>query len=208
MKLLSKLLVSFVLSWAAMLYAAETPTPAASRPASRADREDTTPNHHLRVGDVVDVQVFGEEELHVKSSIDSGGFISLNLIGKLKVEGLSVEEAGKKVREAYMVDYLVDPIVNLSVTDFAKFRFTILGQVKSPGVYTFTASEQLNILQAIAKAGGYTRIGSPSKIIVKRVVNGKESIIQVNAKAMAKEAGAQLFEVRPDDTISVEETVF
>ncbi|MGV3772767.1 MAG: polysaccharide biosynthesis/export family protein [Verrucomicrobiales bacterium] len=164
--------------------------------------------HVLRPGDVLDVQVFGEEELRVKGQVEANGNINLNLLGKVRVEGLTAEDAAKHIRELYMVDYLVDPIISVTVTEFAKFRFTMLGQIKSPGVYSYNASEKLNILQAIAKAGGYTRIGEPSRIIVKRVVNGKETIIPVNAKAMAKEAGAQLFEIRADDTITVGETTF
>lgn len=162
----------------------------------------------LRSGDSIEVQVFGEEELRTKGQIDPNGLIALALVGKIKVAGLTSEEAASVIRQAYMVDYLVNPSVTVQVNDFAKNRVTVLGQVKAPGVYQYSNTESLNILQAIAKAGGYTRLGEPSKILVKRLVNGRETTIKLNAKAMANDAGTEIFIVQPEDTITVGETLF
>lgn len=164
--------------------------------------------HHLRAGDVVEVQVFGEPELAVKSALDPDGNIALTLVGKVKLAGKTPEQASQAIRQAYQVDYLRDPLVTVQVTESAKNRVTVLGQVKNPGVYTYPTTEKLNILQAIARAGGYTRIGEPSRVTVKRVVNGKEETIPVDTKAMAREAGTKIFDVLPEDTITVHETRF
>ena len=49
---------------------------------------------------------------------------------------------------------------------------------------------------------------NPAKIIVKRRVNGREMVMQVNGKALAGNTAAQPFEVLPGDTITVSESIF
>ena len=65
-------------------------------------------------------------------------------------------------------DYLVNPHVNVNVTEYSKRRITILGQVQKPGSYDMPDREAVTLLQAIGMAGGYTRIADPSKITFKR----------------------------------------
>lgn len=191
--------------FALRVQAADAPAP----PAKLEGRPQAAEAKHLlRAGDAIDVQVFGEEDLHVKGQLDPSGSIGFALIGKVKLKGQTAEQAARTIRELYMQDYLVDPLVSVQVVEFSKNRFTILGQVQAPGVYTYAVSEKINMLQAIAKAGGYTRIGQPKKIVVKRTVHDKETIIRLNAKAMANKAGQEIFEIQPEDTITVGETVF
>jgi len=52
------------------------------------------------------------------------------------------------------------------VEHFAERRFAVLGQVQKPGNFDFPQNESVNLLKAIAIAGGYTRLGSPSKVDV------------------------------------------
>jgi protein involved in polysaccharide export with SLBB domain len=68
-----------------------------------------------------------------------------------------------------------------------------------------TSDEPLNLLQAIATAGGYTRIGNPRKIIVERLVGDEKKIFKLNAESMAEDKKSKPFIVLPDDTISVGE---
>ena len=64
------------------------------------------------------------------------------------------------------------------------------------------------MLQAIGRGGGYTRIANASSVTIKRQAGGRETLLKVNAKALAKETNAQPFLILPGDTITVGESIF
>jgi polysaccharide biosynthesis/export protein len=165
----------------------------------------TSPQYILRQGDVVQVKVYQEEDLTSVSRIGREGTITMPLLGSVKVVSNSLEQATIIIRNLLAKDYLVDPQVNLNVTEFAKRRFTVLGQVQRPSTYDMPADEAVSLLQAIATAGGYTRIGNPRKISVQRTVGAESKVIPLNAEAMALDKKGKPFEILPDDVIIVGE---
>jgi polysaccharide export outer membrane protein len=126
----------------------------------------------------------------------------------VRLDGKSVEAARQQVQELLAKDYLVNPQVTITVIEYAKRRFAVLGQVQQPGFYNIPENERLNILQAISMAGGYTRLANTSRVTIKRNINGVETVLQVNAQSMASEQGAKLMEVQAEDTIVVNQRVF
>ena len=102
-------------------------------------------------------------------------------------------------------DYLVNPQVSLSVTEFAKRRFTVLGEVQRPGTYDMPFDESVALLQAIATAGGYTRIGNPRRITVQRTVDKTNTLLKLDAEAMANNKQQKPFVILPEDVIIVGE---
>ena len=112
--------------------------------------------------------------------------------------------------ELYGRDYLVNPRVNVSLLGYAKRRFTMLGQVNRPGSYEMPEGSPagIDILEAVAIAGGYTRIAAPERISVRRQHTGaSDQILKVNAKRLAKGEGGS-FLVTPGDTVTVGESIF
>jgi polysaccharide export outer membrane protein len=65
----------------------------------------------------------------------------------------------------------------------------------------------VDILEAIALAGGYTRIAAPERITVRRHNANGDQIFKVNAKRLTKGTGGSFF-VEPGDTITVGESIF
>lgn len=164
--------------------------------------------YRIHVGDMIEMSIYQEDELTTKVRVDQDGSVLLPLIGNMDLVGKTINVAAELIRKEFMKDYLVNPIVNVTVVEFGKAHFTVLGQVKRPGYYLYPANRSINLLQAIAMAGGYTRIGAPSKITIKRLQGDREQVLRVNAKEMAKEANRQLFDVKSGDTISVGESLF
>ena len=158
--------------------------------------------------DVVELKVFQEPDLDSKVRINKDGNVTLPLIGTMRLAGRTVDEATAMIRETLDRRFLVNPQVSLTVVDYAKRRFTVLGEVQKPGSFEIPNEENVNLLQALALAGGYTRIGEPTRITVVRVENGKRVILKLNAKAMARDQKSAPFEIKPDDTITVGESVF
>jgi len=165
-------------------------------------------NYLLAPNDLVAVTVFQEDDLATKSRVGNDGTISVPLIGTVKVGGKSVDEAAQIIRSRLAKGYLVNPQVNVGVEEFAKRLVTVLGEVQKGGIFEFPNQGPLDLLQAIGLAGGYSKVANPGKIVVKRRVDGKETVLLVNGKALAAKAGVERFEVFPGDTITVAQSIF
>jgi protein involved in polysaccharide export with SLBB domain len=164
----------------------------------------------LRANDQIAVEVFGEDDLRTNTRLNGEGNLSLPLIGSIHLAGMTLAQATSKVTELYARDYLVNPKVTLTLVGYAKRRFTILGQINRPGSYEMPegSPDGVDLLEAIAMAGGYTRIAAPERITVRRrTASGEDQILRVDAKRLAKRAGEN-FEVKPGDTVTVAESLF
>ena len=167
--------------------------------------------YKLSSNDSIAVEVFGEDDLKTVTRLNGEGNVSLALIGPVHLGGLTLTQAASRVTELYGRDYLVNPKVNLALTGYAKRRFTVLGQVAKPGSYEMpeTSPGGIDLLEAIAMAGGYTRIAAPERVSVRRVTGGRDEVLRVNAKRLERgDARAGSFQVLPGDTITVAESVF
>jgi len=168
----------------------------------------TSPNYILSPNDLLEIKVFQEDDLHTIVRVPKDGNITFPLIGTVKVGGKSVAQATETIRSRLQEDYLVNPQVNLTITEYAKRHFTIIGQVQKPGAYDIPDEQQIDLLDAVAMAGGYTRIADPGSIRLKRSEGGKEVIYKLNAKTMANKTGVQIIKVQEGDTIFVPESIF
>jgi len=167
------------------------------------------PGYILSPNDYVSVEVFGEEDLRTSGRLNPEGNLSVPLLGSIHLGGLTLTQAASKITELYGRDYLVNPKVNVMLLSYAKRRFSILGQVSRPGSYEMPESSPggIDLLEAIALAGGYTRIAAPERVTVRRRNASGDQIFKVNAKRFTKGNGGG-FLVQPGDTITVGESIF
>src|SRR5438093_3572957 len=165
--------------------------------------------HILSPNDQVTVEVFGEEDLRTNGRLNPEGNLSVPLLGSIHLAGLTLPQAASKLTELYGRDYLVNPKINVVVLSYAKRRFSILGQVNRPGSIEMpdTNPGGIDLLEAVAMAGGYTRIAAPERITVRRHNASGDQIFKVNAKRFTKGSGGG-FLVEPGDTITVGESIF
>jgi protein involved in polysaccharide export with SLBB domain len=163
----------------------------------------------LGPNDSVGVEVFGEDDLRTNGRLNPEGNLSVPLLGSVHLGGLTLTQAASKLTELYGRDYLVNPKVNVMLLGYAKRRFSILGQVNRPGSLEMPESSPggIDLLEAIAMAGGYTRIAAPERITVRRQASNGDQIFKVNAKKFNKANGGG-FLVQPGDTITVGESIF
>jgi protein involved in polysaccharide export with SLBB domain len=164
----------------------------------------------LSANDQVAVEVFGEEDLRTNGRLNAEGNLSLPLLGSVRLSGLTLTQAASRITELYGRDYLVNPKVNVMLVGYAKRRFTVLGQVNRPGSYEMPEGSPggVDLLEAIAIAGGYTRIAAPERVSVRRQSTaGGDQVIKVDAKRLARKGGGG-FVVQPGDTVTVGESIF
>ena len=118
----------------------------------------------LAAGDKVRVTVFGEDKISGDYDIDTAGYVSLPLAGTVKAGGLSKPELEKELARKLSGDYLKNPKVTVSVINFRPFF--ILGEVEKPGEYQYRSG--MNVLSAMAMAGGPTYRASRSSVLIQR----------------------------------------
>jgi protein involved in polysaccharide export with SLBB domain len=177
-------------------------------PNSSQQQPQTGAGYRLAPNDLIHISVYQENDLESKIRIARDGSITLPLLGNVKVAHKTVEQASAHIKSLLEKDFLVNPQVTVNLLEQAPRRFTVLGQVQRPGTYKIPEGEYVNLLQAIGIAGGYTRIANPSKITIKRQRSGKDQVIEVNAKEMARDQNTTSLEVLPSDVITVNESIF
>ena len=118
----------------------------------------------LAPGDKVRVTVFGEDKLSGEFQIDNAGALSLPLAGTIRGAGLTKTELEQALTKQLQGEYLRNPKVTVDVTSFRPFY--VLGEVSKPGEYPYRSG--LNVLSAMAIAGGATYRASTSKVLIQR----------------------------------------
>jgi protein involved in polysaccharide export with SLBB domain len=219
-----KILVAFVsLVTVAQFAFGQSPAPSSASDSQRTaarDRDNTSSSgapaaplaavsapsgYILAANDQVGVEVFGEEDLRTVGRLNAEGNLSVPLIGSVHLAGLTLTQAASKLTDLFGRDYLVSPKVNVMLVGYAKRRFTMLGQINRPGSYEMPegSPEGIDLLEAVATAGGYTRIAAPERISVRR----GNQLLRVNGKRLAR-GGKENFTVLPGDTVTVGESMF
>ena len=160
--------------------------------------------YRLRVGDVVLLEVFQEPYMTTRQKIIGDGTISVGLIGRVAVAGQTINEAAKKIALQLDQKQLVNPQVNISVEAYAPRRFTVWGQVRTPGAFVIPGEEELTLPQAIAMAGGNTDTGDIRNVVITRRTGDGTQKIKLNAM----NPSASSFLIQEGDTIFVKETLF
>lgn len=172
-------------------------TPTTSVPASYipvAPAAITDEHYRLGTGDKLKITVYGEEDLSGEFLVDGSGQVQIPLVGQVKAATLTIHEFVAEVVKALQEGYLKDPKVSVEVLNYRPFY--IIGEVNKPGEYPFESG--LNVLGAIALAGGYTYRANDNEVYVRRAGHDNEE--EVPASANTK--------VYPGDIIRVKERLF
>ncbi|MCM8782992.1 MAG: polysaccharide biosynthesis/export family protein [Candidatus Omnitrophica bacterium] len=150
-------------------------------------------------GDVIEIDVYGEPDLHTVCSIPEDGNINFPLIGRLKAAGLTVKELERLITELLAQDYLVNPQVRIFVREYA--RIFIFGLVRQPGRYDLTKS--LTLLSAISQAGGLLPEADPTRIKLIRAEGEKRYTQEIDLEKIMNNTAPDII-LEPNDTIIIE----
>ncbi len=159
----------------------------------------------LGAGDVFELRVHGHADLSGVHRVSPGGAIDVPLIGRVKVDGLTSSQIADAVNARLKNGYLNNPYVTVYVKEFNSKKVFVLGQVKKPGIFTF--DKNMNIVQAIALAGGFTELAEKNYAIVTRVDKGVERRIPVPVEKIITDHRSKNFVLQPGDIVFVPEAV-
>jgi polysaccharide export outer membrane protein len=133
-----------------------------------------------RIGpqDLLEIQVYGVDNLKREVRVNSRGAVSLPLIGPVILGGLTGDEAETLIAEKYAKDFLQDPQVSVFIKEYTSQRITLEGAVAKPGIYPIRG--ETSLMQAIAIAGGQGQLADLNEVMVFRVEGGEKKIYTYN----------------------------
>jgi polysaccharide export outer membrane protein len=163
------------------------------------------PATSLAPGDVFEVRVFQEPDVSGAHRLGPDGTIDFPLCGKVPLAGLSANVAAEALAACLRGRFFKNPQVSVFVREQSSRRIFVFGEVQKPGTYPF--EEGMSVVQALALAGGFTRIASRNSCQLTRLQAGVESRQQLRLEDIV--AGrAPSVRVQPGDVIYVPESMF
>jgi polysaccharide export outer membrane protein len=150
-------------------------------------------SYTLRPSDQLRIQVYDDQSISGDYQIDSSGFISIPLAGRIKAGGLTPGQLEHAI-ESRLGKVLKKPGVNVQITSYGSLF--VHGEVKRAGDFSFKPG--LTVMDAIAMAGGYTYRADESQVVVIRAGSNVESVYPMSHR----------IPVYPGDNIRIPERFF
>jgi len=133
--------------------------------------------------DVLEISVWRDESLTKQVVVRPDGKISFPLVGEIQAAGRTVEALRKEIVKK-LSEYISDPVVTVMVVQINSYKIYVVGKVNKPGEYTL--GRKINVMQALAIAGGFTPFSDLSNISILRQEGDKQVRIRFNYKEVAK----------------------
>ena len=179
------------------------PAPAASTPVTPAvDARFVESADAFRIGpeDVLDVQVWKNEELSRVVPVRPDGMISLPLVNDIRAAGLTAVELRQQIAQR-LSEFIPSPEVSVMVREVHSVKVAVLGAVRMPGHYEMKSAA--TVLELIARAQGLTEFADRGRIVVLRQNGASTTRIPFNYRKVAEGSEQDNFYVRPGDIIVV-----
>ncbi|MBT8421998.1 MAG: polysaccharide biosynthesis/export family protein [Gammaproteobacteria bacterium] len=134
----------------------------------------TANDYKINAGDILSISVWREPDLQGEVLVRPDGKFSFPLAGDVQAEGNSVEDIRALLTER-LSRLIPDLVINVSAVQINGNKVYVIGQVNRPG--EFVANPQVDVLQALAIAGGTTPFAEVNAIrIMRRSDAGLQSI--------------------------------
>ena len=160
-------------------------------------------DYRIGAQDLLQVSVYGIDELSRDVRVNSNGQVSLPLIGSVMAGGKTIPELERAIGEKLKNGYVQDPQVSVFVKEFTSQQVTLEGALKKPGIYPLTGKTTL--LQAIALAQGLDDLADLHGVIVFRTIDGKRMGAAYDI-AQVRAGNAPDPQIYGDDVVVVEKS--
>jgi polysaccharide export outer membrane protein len=153
-----------------------------------------TNDYKLGPNDRTRIIVFGQPSLTGEFVLDGNGVLAFPLIGNVDARGMTPAELQAAITQKLGQDWIKNPSVSVEVS--SRRPFYVVGEVQKPGSYPYVTD--MNVLNAIATAGGETYRANMHDFWIKRKQDGRVVRVEANQESA----------LRPGDTVVVRERYF
>ena len=151
-------------------------------------------DYRLGTGDVIEVRVYGEDDLSMRLSVPADGRVDYAFVGELQVEGRTVNSVQQEIYQRLLGDYLVEPRVSVSMASYRNFY--VYGEVARPGGYAWEPG--LTVRKVITLAGGLRERASGSKWY----------LVPENSNENERRKVSEDDRIQAGDTLTIEQSFF
>lgn len=164
--------------------------------------ERRNPRYRVEIGDVIGLDFPFTPEYDENVTVQPDGYISLITLGDMHVEGMTMPEITKVLRQAYS-KILHDPIITVALSNFEQPYFIVGGEVGKPGKYDLHGDT--TVTQAVEIAGGFTYTSKHSHVLLfRRVSDDWVSARVINVKKMLTAGNlAEDLHLEPGDMVFI-----
>ncbi|MBU2676276.1 MAG: polysaccharide biosynthesis/export family protein [Gammaproteobacteria bacterium] len=136
-------------------------------------------SYKILPGDVLQVSVWKEPDLQLELLVRPDNAVSFPLAGEISTHNRSVSDLQAELTRR-LARYIADPVVTVSVKEVLGNKVYVIGQVKEPGA--FVVNPQVDVLQALAMAGGATPFADLDNIRILRRKNSIQTALSFDYK--------------------------
>src|ERR1700759_4139421 len=159
-----------------------------------ADGTAATPDYKLGPNDRPRIIVFGQPSLTGEFVLDGNGVLAFPLIGNVDARGMTPSQLQTTISQRLDQDWIKNPSVIVEVS--TRLPFYVVGEVQKPGSYPYVTD--MNVLNAIATAGGESYRANMHEFWIKRKQDGRIVRVEANQEST----------LQPGDTVIVRERYF
>lgn len=169
------------------------------------------PGGEYRIGakDLLEISVFGLDEMNKTVRVSEDGKITLPLLGEIEVEELTRAGLERKLNQLLEEKYLQNPQVTVFIHEYQSKKVFVLGAVGKPGPYELLGYQ--TVLQLISEAGGLRDNAGDEIIVIRRFKDGTSKTLKISIDDLVLRGDARLnIALEPNDIVNipVNKTVF
>ena len=158
--------------------------------------------YRIGPGDLLEIKVFEVKELDQTVRVSEDGSITLPLLGRVVVEGLTQEGVVQKLTSLLSAKYVKNPQVTIFIKEYKNQQVAVIGAVEKAGSYELVGRK--NLLQIISMAGGFSETAGNEVFILRERPDGAASAIAIDLKDLLVNGNQALnVPIEPNDVINV-----
>ncbi len=197
-RLPSVLTIALAVLFSVLIAEAQTPPQAQAQEA----RDVFVRAYRVGPGDLLELKVFQVDELSQTVRVSEDGSITLPLVGRVMVEGLTQEGVVQKLTGLLQAKYVKNPQVTIFIKEYKNQQVAVIGAVEKAGSYELVGRK--NLLQIISMAGGFSETAGNEVFILREGADGATSTISIDLKDLLVNGNQTLnVPIEPSDVINV-----
>lgn len=152
--------------------------------------------------DLLEIKVFELPELNQTVRVSEDGSITIPLLDRVIVGGMSKDAVEKKLAQLLEQKYVKNPQVSVFIKEYQSRLVSVIGAVEKPGMFELVGRQ--NLLQMISKAGGIKENASNRLFVLREGINGDAATIAIDLEDLLSNGNPKLnIPLQPGDVINV-----
>jgi polysaccharide export outer membrane protein len=172
--------------------------------ASLAQAQDVSTSSSTRLGprDVIEIKILQDEKLNTRSTVSDDGQITMPLIGKVDVSGLTQREVEGRIKSILESRFMTRADVSAQIMEFGNKPISVVGAVTHPGSIGSTAN--MTLIQALTQAGGLSSGFGKTIYVLRTGANGLAEQLAIDVDELMVTGNPDVnIPLSPNDVVNV-----